>query len=215
MVQWLAHLTCDPGDAGSIPTYGIISVFILKGSVRCRYLFTLHTIYICIGELIFAELLTECLIVIYSVVHAKQINNIFDWSFSLLFSFVQHNWCVALIRWNDRMWITVSIMCLFRKRDIIWLQLHAKPQTKHRRPQQIHFTQEDRAAEILQLYIEWKLPQGIGCLPSDCHDRRSSPSPDLRGTKKLLSKQDTQIINPRLLMQIKGTTPSSVNTYGI
>ena len=23
MVQWLAHLTCNPGNAGSIPTYGI------------------------------------------------------------------------------------------------------------------------------------------------------------------------------------------------
>ena len=31
-------------------------------------------------------------------IDAKQINNIFDWSFSLLFSFVQHNWYVALIR---------------------------------------------------------------------------------------------------------------------
>jgi len=35
---------------------------------------------------------------------------IFDWSFSLLFSFVQHNWCVALIRWNDRMWGTISML---------------------------------------------------------------------------------------------------------
>ena len=26
MVQWLAHLTCNPGNAGSIPTHGI-SVF--------------------------------------------------------------------------------------------------------------------------------------------------------------------------------------------
>ena len=24
MVQWLAHLTCNPGDAGSIPTHGIM-----------------------------------------------------------------------------------------------------------------------------------------------------------------------------------------------
>ena len=31
------------------------------------------------------------------------------------------------------------------------LQLHAQPQTKHRRAQQIHFTQEDHAAKILQL----------------------------------------------------------------
>ena len=23
MVQWLAHLTCNPGNAGSIPTHGI------------------------------------------------------------------------------------------------------------------------------------------------------------------------------------------------
>ena len=31
---------------------------------------------------------------------------------------------------------------------------------------------------------EWKLPQGIGCLSSDRLDRRSPPSPDLRGTNK-------------------------------
>ena len=33
MVQWLAHLRCTPGDAGSIPTHGIKCIFIRKGSV--------------------------------------------------------------------------------------------------------------------------------------------------------------------------------------
>ena len=49
MVQWLAHLTCDPGDAGSIPTHGItcsLSFERDQSVVRCRYLFTLHYIYI-------------------------------------------------------------------------------------------------------------------------------------------------------------------------
>ena len=32
--------------------------------------------------------------------------------------------------------------------------------------------------------VEWKLPQGIGCLSSDRLDRRSPPSPDLRGTNR-------------------------------
>ena len=48
MVQWLAHLTCNPGDAGSIPTHGIkcFSFERVQLVVRCRYLFTLHYIYV-------------------------------------------------------------------------------------------------------------------------------------------------------------------------
>ena len=44
---------------------------------------------------------------------------------------------------------------------------------------------------------------------------KASPRQTEKVKQKILSKQDTQIINPRLLMQIKGTTPSSVNTYDI
>ena len=33
MVQWLAHLTCNPMDAGWIPTHGIKCFSIRKGSV--------------------------------------------------------------------------------------------------------------------------------------------------------------------------------------
>ena len=33
MVQWLAHLTCNPGDVGSVPTHGIKCFSIRKGSV--------------------------------------------------------------------------------------------------------------------------------------------------------------------------------------
>ena len=36
MVQWLAHLTCNPGDAGSIPTYGIKFFFQAEDGIRDR-----------------------------------------------------------------------------------------------------------------------------------------------------------------------------------
>ena len=53
MVQWLAHLTCNPGDVGSIPTYGIMCFAFERDQlvVRCRYLFTQHYIYIYIYNL--------------------------------------------------------------------------------------------------------------------------------------------------------------------
>ena len=48
MVQWLVHLTCNSGDAGSIPTHGIMCFSFERDQlvVRCRYMFTLHYLYI-------------------------------------------------------------------------------------------------------------------------------------------------------------------------
>ena len=46
LVQCLGHLTCNPGDAGSIPTYGIIWFFIRKGPVSSSLsLFAHSTLY--------------------------------------------------------------------------------------------------------------------------------------------------------------------------
>ena len=43
MVQWLAHLTCNPGDAGSIPIHGIKCFFIRKGSVSSSLSLFVHS----------------------------------------------------------------------------------------------------------------------------------------------------------------------------
>ena len=43
MVQWLARLTCNPGDAGSIPTYGKKCFFIRKGSVSSSLSLFVHS----------------------------------------------------------------------------------------------------------------------------------------------------------------------------
>ena len=42
MVQRLAHLTCNPGDVGSIPTHGIKCFFIRKGSVNSSLSLSVH-----------------------------------------------------------------------------------------------------------------------------------------------------------------------------
>ena len=43
VVQWLAHLTCNPGDAGSIPTHGIKCFLIRKGSVSSSLSLFVHS----------------------------------------------------------------------------------------------------------------------------------------------------------------------------
>ena len=43
MVQWLAHLTCNPGNAGSIPTYGMTCFFIRKGPVSSSLSLIVHS----------------------------------------------------------------------------------------------------------------------------------------------------------------------------
>ena len=94
--------------------------------------------------------------------------------------------------------------------------MHAKPQTKHRRPQQIHFTQEERAATILHT----ECPMSGNCLKESVvyqatvsKEDHHFPQTYVGLTENSFKTRYSNHINSRLLMQIKGTTCTELSKY--